>query len=509
MSEEERSRSALNSLISNFVESCGQNSNPPTDDYANYTREWINEIRKRPNPELHICKAISRLEDIIDSNQSYAQKCEEAIEYMIYSSKSRAEISSKRNELKTYEKKITDSETALQTIGPCPIKNCSRHHAIPESPETENKSQYKNSTLSPIPKVSSPTDFKLISPKKAAKTQTNKPISPIETSNKFSQLMEIDESVEAPKIHVPAIKLKIVTDYNLTLQEINRNFPKTLNKLDRGYIRITPDSLEERENIIEYLDKNKKEYVLSEAPENRPLKAVIKGLPKDHNKELISRELEENNFKVLRISQFRNFRQKTMHPVFLVEIAKSPISNNIFKVNRLNLFTVEIQMYRKKQKATMCYNCSDFFHSARNCRCNSRCIKCNGPHETRSCSIKTKIHNPTCINCNEKGHIASWRGCPKIPIINTNKIPTYAQKLRTNLPNPDRNSKNPELKQTPALQAQTEDLADIERHFNALKIISDTLKKFPNIIEISEKLLLAKNDLEKINLLLQLIKNSP
>ncbi|GBN82378.1 hypothetical protein AVEN_152778-1 [Araneus ventricosus] len=250
-------------------------------------------------------------------------------------------------------------------------------------------------------------EFKTVSPKKAAKIQPNNSASTIEISNKFSQHMEIEESAVVPETHIPAINLKFVTDYNLTLQEINRNFPKTLNKLDRGYIRITPDSLEDRENIIEYLDKNKKEYVLSEAPENRPLKVVIKGLPKDHNKEFISRELEENNFKVLRISQFRNFRLKTLHPVFLVEIAKSPSSNNTFKVNRLNLFTVEIQSCRKKQKATMCYNCSDFFHSARNCRCNPRCIKCNGSHETRSCSIKTKIDNPTCINCNEKGHIAS------------------------------------------------------------------------------------------------------
>ncbi|GBM72541.1 hypothetical protein AVEN_259825-1 [Araneus ventricosus] len=120
--------------------------------------------------------------------------------------------------------------------------------------------------------------------------------------------------------------------------------------------------------------------------------------------------------------------------------------------------------------------------------------------------MKTKIENPTCINCNEKGHIASWRGCPKIPTINS-RTPTYAQKLRTNLTNLKKNPNTPELK--PKLQAKTEDLADIERHFKALKIISDTLKRFPNIIEISEKLLLAKNDLEKINLLLQLTNNSP
>ncbi|GBM72542.1 hypothetical protein AVEN_259826-1 [Araneus ventricosus] len=246
---------------------------------------------------------------------------------MRYSGVNEAEIASKVNELKTYEKRITNSESALKRMGSCPIKSCSKHHAPVEGPETVNKSQYENSILSPNPPVISPISFDFcltnhafqpVPPKKAAKNQPNNTASQIETSNKFSQLMEIDESVEVPKIHVPSINLKIVADYNLTLQEINRNFPKTLNKLDCGYIRITPDSFNDRGKITDYLDKNKKEYVLSEAPENRPLKIVIKGLPKDHNKEHISRELEENNFKVLRISQFRNFRLKTFHPIFQV-----------------------------------------------------------------------------------------------------------------------------------------------------------------------------------------------
>ncbi|GBN28223.1 hypothetical protein AVEN_198912-1 [Araneus ventricosus] len=153
----------------------------------------------------------------------------------------------------------------------------------------------------------------------------------------------------------------------------------------------------------------------------------------------------------------------------------------------------------------MCYNCSEFFHSAKNCKCKLRCIKCGEPHETRLCPIWEKIENPTCINCKESGHVASWRGCPKYPVI---KTISYADKLKRNLPNAEKPVKNNQ-ENHPTLQAQKPEFPDLEKKLNALKVIYETLNRFPNLIEISEKIKLAENDLEKFNLLLQLFKVSP
>ncbi|GBM40144.1 hypothetical protein AVEN_170748-1, partial [Araneus ventricosus] len=246
-------------------------------------------------------------------------------------------------------------------------------------------------------------------------------------TNRFQNLMDTSENDNTNDKHtqnsIPDINLKLTDDYNLTIQEITRNFPETICKYYSGYIRITPHSLEDREKIIEALDKSEREYVLSEPTENRPIKIVIKNLPPDHCKERLVRELEENKFKVIRINQLRNYRLRTFLPIFLIELAKTPNANNIFQVEKINNFNVKIEYYRKKQRATMCYNCSDFFHSARNCKCKPRCIKCNGSHETRMCNIKTKIENPVCINCKENGHLASWKGCPKYPVIKNNTPP--------------------------------------------------------------------------------------
>ncbi|GBM75837.1 hypothetical protein AVEN_251654-1 [Araneus ventricosus] len=119
--------------------------------------------------------------------------------------------------------------------------------------------------------------------------------------------MQCPAQIDSPKENIPAVNLKITEDYNLTLQEISRNFPETINLYDRRYITIPSNSIEERTKIIEYLDKTEEEYVLSEALTDRATKIVIKGVPPDHIKERISQELESLNFKVLRINHLRNF----------------------------------------------------------------------------------------------------------------------------------------------------------------------------------------------------------
>ncbi|GBM14034.1 hypothetical protein AVEN_140703-1 [Araneus ventricosus] len=417
---------------------------------------------------------------------------------------------------KRYEEALAElaqAEKSLKELESCFDPKSSKHYVQTRNTEMEEAGQYDSYPLpkSPTPpcKLTNLNDFQKVSPKKAARPQLEKSQSPIETSNRFQNLMDTTENDSSNdteiKTSIPDINLKLSNDYNLTIQEIVRNFPETSCKYNRGYIRISPHSHVDRENIIELLNKSEKEYVLSEAPENRPVKIVIKDLPPDHNKDTIAQELESKNYKIIRINQLRNFRLKTLLPIFLVELAKTPNVNDIFKIDRISNFKIKIEQYRKKQRATMCFNCSDFFHSARNCKCKPRCIKCNGTHETRMCSIKTKIDNPVCINCKENGHLASWKGCPKYPVIRNNSPPTYAQKVKFNLPKTN-NFPTTNINK-PAPQNETNSLEDFERNMNALKIINEAFNKFPNLIEISEKIKIAKTDFEIVSLLLKIFKH--
>ncbi|GBM72544.1 hypothetical protein AVEN_259827-1 [Araneus ventricosus] len=82
MSKNGRSRSSLSSLaslsrtISSLADAVNQSSDQPKDDSsAKYTNLWIKDIRNQPNPDMHLCREMSRSEDTIDLNQSYAQRC--------------------------------------------------------------------------------------------------------------------------------------------------------------------------------------------------------------------------------------------------------------------------------------------------------------------------------------------------------------------------------------------------------------------------------------------------
>ncbi|GBM41565.1 hypothetical protein AVEN_215732-1 [Araneus ventricosus] len=383
------------------------------------------------------------------------------------------------------QEKIELLEDEIYRTGPCPKQQCLLHQR-----ETEVRST----------RISN-EKFEVISPKKAAKIRKINSTPEIQLENKFEQLMEVDKQNDQAEVKksendIPAVNLLMDSNYNLTLQEIANKFPKTTNKLVKGFISITADTEENINNIINYLNETNKECVLSEKREDRPLKIIIKGLPTDHSKELIQQDLENQNFKVIRISQLRNFKLKSFHPIFLIEIAKKGNYTNIFNLKSINHLSVKIENYHKKNKATICFKCSRFFHCARNCMCQARCIKCSKNHETRNCDIKTRIESPKCIDCLETGHLASWRGCPKFRnITRNNNRQTYAQKVK-HTPNSDPLS--PHRKHIEIKEPTSQDMNEVSDLLNAIKIIKDTLKEFPNILEISKQLKHCKDKIDLI-----------
>ncbi|GBM96111.1 hypothetical protein AVEN_7989-1 [Araneus ventricosus] len=154
MSEYGRSRSSLSSItspsrtISNLSVSTLRNSVHPKDDSSTkYINLWIKDKRNQPNPDTNFSREMSRLEDIIDKYQGYAQKCSQAINKLRSDGGNDALITSRLNELNTYVKRISDNESVLKCIEPCPINKCSRHHAPIKGSEMVENSQYMNSIL--------------------------------------------------------------------------------------------------------------------------------------------------------------------------------------------------------------------------------------------------------------------------------------------------------------------------------------------------------------------------
>ncbi|GBO40166.1 hypothetical protein AVEN_165096-1 [Araneus ventricosus] len=190
--------------------------------------------------------------------------------------------------------------------------------------------------------------------------------------------------------------------------------------------------------------------------------------------------------------------------MYLIEVKKEGNYQNIYNVKDIGYVIVKIEPYRRRNKATICFNCSGFHHSARNCHQKPRCIKCNGTHPTRECVITEKIENPVCINCGEKGHLAAWRGCKALPVIRKTalRIPgkSFAQVTSQNI----RKEPPPTThKEAEAIQDPLPAITDVKETLQALKELKEFLQEFPTLLEAAKKCKAARSREEKLLIVLE------
>ncbi|GFW61605.1 nucleic-acid-binding protein from transposon X-element [Trichonephila clavipes] len=253
-------------------------------------------------------------------------------------------------------------------------------------------------------------------PKKFARKIIEIPIEKVvcTSKNQFA-VLENEEGMDTstPTPRIKPIMMKINKNYNLTLQEIYRSYPNTVNKNTGNYIKIQPATAEDEDKIKNLLIIKKADHYTIEHP--TVIKAVIKGLPSSTNVTDIESELRAKGFEVEKIAQLRKFSTKSPLPLFMIQIKRSENAQNIFKLKNLIYLTVEVVPFRRRPGASQCFNCNYFNHTSKNCKMTPRCLKCEGSHKTHDCPKTERLQALRCINCNEDGHLASSRQCPRFP----------------------------------------------------------------------------------------------
>ncbi|GBN55315.1 hypothetical protein AVEN_47856-1 [Araneus ventricosus] len=193
--------------------------------------------------------------------------------------------------------------------------------------------------------------------------------------------------------------------------------------------KIFTISFEQYKKVQSTLKVQGFDYYLVRRIDKRPLKVVIKDLPLDHDTDEIKNCLKKHGFVIDKVTRLTQFRTRQPLPFFLVEVGKSEISTKpeeIFKLKNLNHLSITVDPYRGRKKTIQCFKCNRFNHTAELCSMTPRCLKCGQSHTTIECEIKQRIEKPICINCNQVGHVAAYRGCAEFPKLTT------AQKNRNN-----------------------------------------------------------------------------
>ncbi|GBN17708.1 hypothetical protein AVEN_38814-1 [Araneus ventricosus] len=95
--------------------------------------------------------------------------------------------------------------------------------------------------------------------------------------------------------------------------------------------------------MINFLKDKHLEFALSEACEDRPVKVVIRDLPTDIGIAEIIQSLEEKGYKIGRVSQMKNFKEKKPFPLYLIDVKKRGNYTNVYNEKKICYFNVKTE----------------------------------------------------------------------------------------------------------------------------------------------------------------------
>ncbi|GFT20369.1 nucleic-acid-binding protein from transposon X-element [Trichonephila clavipes] len=125
--------------------------------------------------------------------------------------------------------------------------------------------------------------------------------------------------------------------------------PFVRGKLTGEYLKLYTDTAEQQHNLIHLLEELDFEFHIIPCKADRPIKIVIKGLPRDTPLTDIQNELENLGFTIDKVSQLTGRITKQLHPIFLVTLPRNLFNSKIFDLNKLCYLSVRVDGYESKR----------------------------------------------------------------------------------------------------------------------------------------------------------------
>ncbi|GFW10238.1 nucleic-acid-binding protein from transposon X-element [Trichonephila clavipes] len=208
----------------------------------------------------------------------------------------------------------------------------------------------------------------------------------------------------------PPVFLKYTKDHRIQMKTLNDIYPELRSKLTGEYIKLYSDTDEERREFINKLDKLEFQYFAIKPKAERPIKVVIKGLPRDSDPQDIKNDLVELGYMVDKVYQLIGRITKQPLPIFLVSLPRNIFNAKIFELKKVSYINVTVDGYDGKG-VTQCYSCNRFHHTVENCHITLRCLNGGEAHQTRDCQIE-RVENPTALIAK---HTDTWQTTPAAP----------------------------------------------------------------------------------------------
>ncbi|GFX89812.1 uncharacterized protein TNCV_2246121 [Trichonephila clavipes] len=261
----------------------------------------------------------------------------------------------------------------LKTLPPCTISDC-QDHKIPSTSVEEEIILEPSLPENKIKTVSKPNKKKLCKKRKQKSKEsteefifpnkTTRPISPtstqnpIETNNRFSDLEQdvehppsiekVTTEVVTSKITLPPhpIMLKIKDNFREQIKCISEKFPNLRNRIVNDVVKMFSTDHEEYRTLIHFLESDKEfEFYVLKRQKDKPIKAVIKGLPNSTKITDITKDLKEIGFIIDSCTQLISKQTKKSLPYFLVILPRNDFNSKIFDIVKLGYLQVKVEGY--------------------------------------------------------------------------------------------------------------------------------------------------------------------
>ncbi|GFU75267.1 nucleic-acid-binding protein from transposon X-element [Trichonephila clavipes] len=414
-------------------------ANLPTDMELELAESHRNATRT-PSPQLTPCEQLKYSKAQLAKMETFRrckQACVDALMMMPDHHPDEPFYVRAVTELQDIEEAMTLAVSDIDSFEPCIIPGCPHH----ENEKTQQNSPVKStSTTNNSGKRKEISNFEYPPQRKTAKkivleNTVNDELNlsqnkfelpqgahfnnledsgPVENENNPNGSKN-STSQNAPQTQLPPpIMLFVEENYKAQMAAITKAFPKIRSRLTGEFLKLYTDSAEERRMAVQHLTMLDFQFYTIKSKAERPIKVVIKGLPRNTNPEEIKQDLEILGYTPDRVNQLIGRKNKRPLPIFLITLPRNLDNLKIFDLKTINYLSITVEGYDGRG-VTQCYTCNNFNHSSENCHLKPRCLKCGENHLTRDCPIKQKLETPYCINCNIYGHMANYRGCPSFP----------------------------------------------------------------------------------------------
>lgn len=143
----------------------------------------------------------------------------------------------------------------------------------------------------------------------------------------------------------------------------------------------------------------------------RSFRVVLRGVHHSTQPTEIVEALKSLGHNVTNVHNIQH--RTTKHPLsmFFVDLKPGSKNKDVYDINRLLGYVVQIQPPNAKKEVVQCTRCQRFNHTKAFCNRAPRCVKCTSSgHSSSECPRKSRDNNVQCVNCLGR-HPANYKGC--------------------------------------------------------------------------------------------------